>query len=106
MEVKIPFPLPFIPATHPDWDVAAFPMGSPFRGEIRNVYIAKLVGLQPDVLADGLKDIESDRTLRKRPIYVSVVNGVMYIRDGHHRVTYAHRHKQKTIKACVIEVRE
>lgn len=97
--MNIPLPFHFIAHNHPDWDDAAFYVGwSAGDKQLRRVPVEWLVGVQKDI----------DHNYMSRPlslrIRVCVVDGVYYVRDGHHRVAKALRLGRKTIWAEVLEV--
>jgi len=102
METYRRFPLHYITEKNPTWDrvndlnwfVSDFKIISAL------VKVADLVGTQAYVTIAGLKD------LSERPIFVVKIRGVLYIRDGHHRVTAALLTEQKTITAEVLELEE
>ena len=103
MRFKERFPLKYIRPTHCHWDrvnldtdwVAATNAN---KTVIATLTIADLVGVQPYVTIKGVYDDEPDY----RTINVVEIEGIKYIRDGHHRVTRALRRGRKTIVAEVL----
>ena len=96
----IPLPFEHINSTHNDWEDAAFYWGWSSRSdrEVKRVPIERLIGVQ--------STIDSDFMTRPLdiPIRVCVIDGVYYIRDGHHRVCKARRLGRRTILAEVLVV--
>jgi hypothetical protein len=98
--VSLPLPFPFIKPSHPDWDDAAFYSGwVEWETQLRRVPIEWLVGVQKNI-----DDKFMTRPLNI-PIRVCIVDGVYYVRDGHHRVVKARALGRKTILAKVLEAR-
>lgn len=97
--MSIPLPFHFIKNSHPDWNNAAvYPGWRQLDKQLRRVPVEWLVGVQ--------KTIDSDYMTHPLtiPIRVCVVDGVYYVRDGHHRVSKALRLGRKTILAEVLEI--
>lgn len=95
--MKLPFE--FISPQHPDWDTAAFCADWWSREkELRYVRVEWLIGVQ-----DTIDEWFMNRDL-SIPIRVAVIDGVYYVRDGHHRVSKARKLRRKTILAEVLEV--
>jgi hypothetical protein len=99
MRTKERFPLRFIRTTHPHWDRVNEPNWFASNFKKARVAIASLVGVQAYVTINGVADADDTAI---RPIYVVEVQGVKYIRDGHHRVTRAIKRGRKTVVAEVL----
>jgi hypothetical protein len=93
------FPLRHISYKHWAWDKVNGVGHNMGEFKLRRIRIDKLVGTQPSVRLLGVKHASS----YGRPILTVRVGGVIYIRDGHHRVTRAVQRGQKTILAWVKE---
>jgi hypothetical protein len=100
MKFKERFPLKFIRPTHPHWSRVG--LDTDWYGwypkQMTTLPIASLVGTQPYVTIKGVYDDAPDH----RTINVVQIQGIHYIRDGHHRVTRALKQGRKTIAAEVL----
>lgn len=97
--MRIKFPLPHINSRNPLWYKAT---GLELAGHfttLKRVKVATLTGTQASVTKKGLITVD-----RSRPIIVVRIGKKNYVRDGHHRVTRAWWHAQKTIRAYVLTV--
>ena len=99
MRVRERFPLHYIRPTHRDWDRVNLDTNWHAHPKtFMRVRIANLVGVQPTVTIRGVYNDERD----DRPINIVKIAGVLYIRDGHHRVVRAIKRNRKTILAQVL----
>jgi hypothetical protein len=93
----VPLPFTHIPSTHDDWGDAAWCKGwLGARTRLRRVPIEWLIGVQ------GVVDSDFMTRPLTIPIRVCVIDGVYYVRDGHHRVCKARRLGRRTILAEVL----
>jgi hypothetical protein len=99
MRIKERFPLKYIRPSHPHWDRVTLDTDwHAYPKVTATLTIADLVGVQPYVTIRGVYDDTPDH----RSINVVEIQGVKYIRDGHHRVTRAIKRGRKTIIAEVL----
>jgi hypothetical protein len=98
---RIKFPLPHVkPGTAAYETTTGVDWWSEPKRHSR-VLIRRLIGTQPSVLIQGISRVEWHR-----PIFVVLIAGRMYIRDGHHRVARAIKRKRKTIFAEILTLEE
>jgi hypothetical protein len=98
VKYRMKFPLPKVGYHTLEWDIATTLNWFMVSHTVRRLPLKKLVGTQSSVLIRGVKNVNW-----KRPVFVIRINGVYYIRDGHHRVTRAFLKGQKTIRVQLTE---